>query len=62
MREILFKLLRCSLWGKPFGESIDGADFIRILPIAEQQTVLGMVIGALKDTRVEGVVDKTPLL
>lgn len=62
MREILFKLLRCSLWGKPFGESIDGADFIRILPIAEQQTVFGMVIGALKDARVEGMVDKTPLL
>lgn len=61
MRELLFQILRCSLWREDFDSSISVKEFAEILRLSEEQTVLGLVFDVLQYKSVEGVNDRTNL-
>ena len=61
MKELLFKIVRLALWGQPSEVCLHAEGFIRLLEIAEQQSVFGLVFDALKDLQVDGMEDKMPL-
>lgn len=61
MREQLFRMLRCSIWDQFCREAIKETAFLRILSLAESQTVYGLVMEAFNDSRIDGMEDKTPL-
>ena len=61
MKDTLFKIVRVALWGQPYEEGLYAEDFSRILDVAEQQTVFGLVFDALKDIQIEGMGDKMPV-
>lgn len=61
LRDLFLKILGCSLWGEAFDGQLSIKEFREVLSLAEEQTVFGLVLDALKDARVEGMEDKTPL-
>lgn len=56
--ELLFVILRCTLSGKQYEGSLTAKQFLEILRIAEKQAIFGLVFDGIKDTEVEGLVDK----
>lgn len=58
MREMLFKLLSNALWGDTLKNQFSAVEFRDVVPLAEQQTVLGLVFDVLKDKHIEGLTDK----
>ena len=57
----LFALLRCALWGNTFGETLTAKQFQRMMMLAEEQTVAGLVFEVLKDCQIEELTDKKPI-
>ena len=56
--EQLLKIINYSLWNESSANILSYDDFVFILELAEQQTVLGLVFDVLKDKRIEGLTDK----
>ena len=57
----LFSLLRCSLWGNTYTEHISATEFKRVIALAKEQTVFGLVFDKLKEIQVDGLDDKSSL-
>lgn len=55
---VLFALLRSALWGEAFTGELSGDEFARVLELAKEQTVPGLVFDILKDVRIEGMRNK----
>lgn len=58
---LLFTLLRSALWGDAPVESITAKQFRHVMALADEQTVVGLVMGGLNDARIDGMKDKMPI-
>lgn len=58
MRKLLLEILRCALWGEQYGKALPAKQFRRVLGLADEQTVFGLVFGAMQKTEVEGKRDE----
>lgn len=47
--ELLFKLIRCELWGKPLEESVPNDVLVKVMELAHRQTVSGIVLNPLSE-------------
>ena len=61
MYDLLFALLRCSLWDIEFTGSITSKDFKEVLKLAKEQTVFGYVFDPLKGILLKDMQDKAPI-
>lgn len=61
MRELLFKLLRSALWGKALDSQLSAKEFRSVMSLAENQTVFGLAMEALKDVKIDDMKDRMPL-
>lgn len=57
----LFSLLRCSLWGNTYTGHVSATEFKRVIALAEEQTIFGLVFDKLKEIQVDGLDDKSSL-
>ena len=57
--DYLLKALRCALWGGAFEEEIDKDFFFRIMSLAEEQVVAGLVFDVLSSQRTQIGFDAT---
>lgn len=55
--EKLFEILRCALLKRPYVGSLSASQFHEVLKHAEEQAIFGIVFDAIKETRIEGLVD-----
>lgn len=55
--EKLFEILRCALLKRPYVGSLSASQFHEVLKHAEEQAIFGIVFYAMKETRIEGLVD-----
>ncbi len=59
---LLYDLLRASLWGMANHiSSMLAEQFSQVMTLAEEQTVAGFVFDVLKDMQIEGMKDRTPI-
>lgn len=56
---ILFTLLRSALWGEVFSDKLSKEDFAVVLKLAKEQTVLGLVFDILKDSKIDGLQNRS---
>lgn len=55
---VLFALLRSALWGEAFTGELSGDEFARVMKLAKEQTVPGLVFDVLKDMKIDGLQNK----
>lgn len=58
---LLFKLLRSALWGDAPIESITAEQFLQVIALANEQTVVGLVFDVLNNVQLDGMNDKMPI-
>ena len=58
VNKLLFNILRSAIWNVRIEDSFQGDDFLKIISLSEQQTVLGLVFDILEKQSVNGLKDK----
>lgn len=58
---LFLKLLRSALWGDESVRSIAAKQFMQIMTLANEQTVVGLVFDVLKNVQIDGMNDKMPI-
>ena len=61
VRDKLFQLIRCTLWGDSVTDKLSMKEFRQVLSIAADQTVYGLVFDAMKGMDTEGFENKMPV-
>lgn len=61
MSNLLLRFLRSALWGNAPIRSITAKQFMHIMALANEQTVVGLVFNVLKDMPFEGMPNRMPI-